>query len=348
MGDTKLHRTSADVWGTCTFHEPSARSPNRAETVRAHNWVVLGDLVPGQPWTYLPQAARLYWRQSQVPLGEAFQTKPALAVEMVRVAASESAVAVLAICDGAYALESVRTPCLQPAPGQRRIEILARLRTDARLYQPVCAPPPGPGRPRKWGPRLAAPQHHWQWGVPWGQSQAWIYGRRRSFHYRQLRCHWAVSGPQIPVPVFVFKVAGYTKPWLIVTTALDLSAAQVVEAYAARFRQEEAFRDHKQRLGMEGCRAWTKEPILRTFQVQMVALTMLRVVQGRLAQAWPAGRWWQRPPWNPRKTRAAILDLRRLFWRHRTAFSQFLGELEELEKPAHTLTPCGKPLPLAA
>ncbi len=34
------HRTSPDVWGTCTFHESSARSPNRAETVRAHNWVV--------------------------------------------------------------------------------------------------------------------------------------------------------------------------------------------------------------------------------------------------------------------------------------------------------------------
>lgn len=37
LDDTKLHRTSQRVWGTCTFHEPSARSPNRAETVRAHN-----------------------------------------------------------------------------------------------------------------------------------------------------------------------------------------------------------------------------------------------------------------------------------------------------------------------
>src|SRR4029450_6462396 len=45
LDDTKLHRTSAKVWGTCTFHESSARSPNRAETVRAHNWVVMGDLV---------------------------------------------------------------------------------------------------------------------------------------------------------------------------------------------------------------------------------------------------------------------------------------------------------------
>ena len=39
VDDTKEHRSSGDVWGTCTFHESSARSPNRAETVRAHNWV---------------------------------------------------------------------------------------------------------------------------------------------------------------------------------------------------------------------------------------------------------------------------------------------------------------------
>ena len=60
VDDTKLHRTSAHVWGTCTFHESSARSPNRAETVRAHNWVEMGELVPGRPWTFLPHSARLY------------------------------------------------------------------------------------------------------------------------------------------------------------------------------------------------------------------------------------------------------------------------------------------------
>ena len=35
--DTKVHRNSPDVWGTCTFHNYSARCPNRASTVRAHN-----------------------------------------------------------------------------------------------------------------------------------------------------------------------------------------------------------------------------------------------------------------------------------------------------------------------
>ena len=40
VDDTKVHRSSPEVWGTCTFHEYTARCPNRAATVRAHNWVV--------------------------------------------------------------------------------------------------------------------------------------------------------------------------------------------------------------------------------------------------------------------------------------------------------------------
>jgi hypothetical protein len=96
IDDTKEHRTSPDVWGTCTFHESSARSPNRAETVRAHNWVVMGHLAPGKPWTYLPCASRLYFRKSQLPVGEEFKTKTAHAVDMLRQLNDESEKPVLA------------------------------------------------------------------------------------------------------------------------------------------------------------------------------------------------------------------------------------------------------------
>jgi hypothetical protein len=154
----------------------------------------------------------------------------------------------------------------------------------------------------------------------------------RRFEYKQLQCRWAVSGPQLPVHVLGVQMAGDEAPWFLVTSALDPSAAQVVEAWAARFRQEEGFRDHKQRLGMEECRAWTKEPILRTFQVQLVALTLLRLLHARLDQAWGAGTWWLKPEWNQRKRHASILDLPRLFWRYRAEFSHFLISLEELEK----------------
>ena len=70
VDDTKIHRNSPDVCATCTFHVYTALCPNRAPTVRAHNWVVLGALLdnPGQPPWCLPLSGRLYFRKSQLPL----------------------------------------------------------------------------------------------------------------------------------------------------------------------------------------------------------------------------------------------------------------------------------------
>src|SRR5438876_4519331 len=69
VDDSKVHRGSAEVWGTCTFHEYTARCPNRAATVRAHNWVVLGAVLenPEKPAWFLPISGRLYFRESQLP-----------------------------------------------------------------------------------------------------------------------------------------------------------------------------------------------------------------------------------------------------------------------------------------
>jgi hypothetical protein len=350
VDDTKEHRTSAEVWGTCTFHESTARSPNRAETVRAHNWVVMGDLMPGKPWTYMPCASRLYFRKSQLPMGEVFRTKTSSAVEMLREADGQSEAPILAAFDGAYAMETVIRPCLDPPQGQRRIEFVTRLRRDARLYHPLVSQPKDPkgGRPPKWGRRMAAPQNHEKWDLDWQNGHAYIYGRVRKFRYKRVLCQWAVSGPEHLVYAYVFEVDGYEEPWYSVCSALDLSPSQTVATVAARYRQEDGFRDHKQRLGMEECRAWTKEPVLRTFQVQMIAQTLLRLMQLRLDEQWGKQTWWSPPEWNPRKKHPSILDLRRLFWRYRERFSQLLRRLEEIAKPPQTHFPCGKTTARAA
>lgn len=349
LDDTKEHRTSEKVWGTCTFHECGARSPNRATTVRAHHWVAPGDLAPGKPWTYLPLASRLYFRKSQLPEGETFRTKTALAVEMLREVAEESEAPVLAAFDGAYAMATVIRPCLNPPDGKRRIEFVTRLRKDARLYEPL--PPadknPKGGRPRTWGKRLPSPQNHEKWNVPWQQGRAYVYGRERVFRYKRLWCCWSVSGPEKIMNAYVFEVPGYDKLWATVASAADLSAGQTLAANGGRFRQEDGFRDPKRRLGMEECRAWTKEPILRTFQVQMVAQTLLRLMQFALDRRFGEA-WRSPPPWNPRKHHASILDLRRLFWKHRRRFSQVLSALNDMQKPPQTKFHTGCPTIRAA
>src|SRR5205823_10284056 len=102
--------------------------------------------------------------------------------------------------------------------------------------------------------------------------------------WKEKICLWRVAGHEVPVKVVVAKVEGYRQRFTLVSSALDLSGLQMVEVFAARFRQEDGFRDLKQRLGWEECRAWTKNPIVRTTQALFVTLTLLRLLQGRLEE----------------------------------------------------------------
>jgi hypothetical protein len=325
--DTKVHRSSKNVWGTCTFHEYSARCPNRAGTVRAHNWVVLGALLPreGQPAWFLPAAARLYFRRSQLPAGETFRTKCALLVELLRQQARGDDVEHLGVFDGAFAVRSVVRALVRPAPGEARVEFLTRLRGDARLHALPAAEAQRPGPQRKWGQRLPPPRQGGRWPGPWQEGEAFLYGRRRKVRWKEVVCLWRVAGPLVKVKAVVAEVEGYQKRFTLVCSARDLTGLQVVEIFCGRFRQEDGFRDLKQRLGWEECRAWTKEPIRRTTQALLLVLALLRLLQFRL-QAAAGDSWWWHPPWNKRKTRPSVLDLERLLRENRGAIQALLAE----------------------
>jgi len=329
VDDTFELRDSREVWGVCTYAHHTGRQVKQPKLFRGHNWVVLGSLQPGRPWRYLPAAARLYVRQSQCPEDQVFATHGQLAGELLRqarcIAPDEP---ILALVDGGYAQDQIVQACRSGDEGQAGA-FLTRPRCDARLYAPLEPTPGKPvGRRRIWGPRLPAPKDHEQWQSPWQSSQAWIYGRLRSFRYKRLECRWHVSGPELPVAVYVLEVEGYTKPWFLITNALELTAEQVAEAYAARFRQEEGFREHKQLLGMQEVRAWTKHPILRTFAAQMAAISLLRLWQQQVEAEDLAV--YPPTPWNRHKQWGSLLDLRRLCWSCRAAFSKFCRDLDEL------------------
>jgi hypothetical protein len=334
--DSKVHRSSKKVWGTCTFHEYTARCPNRAATVRAHNWVVVGALLPrpSQPAWFLPHTGRLYFRQSQLPAGETFQTKCELLVDLLRREAAAVAGDHLAVFDGAFAVRSVVRPLTRPQePGQQRVEFLTRLRQDARLHAlPPAERPQGRRGPQpKWGKRLPPPRQGGRWPGGWQEGKAWIYGRWRQVRYKEVVCLWYVAGPQVKVKVVVAEVEGYRKRFTLVSSARDLSGLQLVELFCARFRQEDGFRDLKQRLGWEECRAWTKNPIVRTTQAQLLAMTLLRLLQFRLEEA-EGDSWWFHPPWNKRKARPSVLDLERLLREHRGEIQRLLEEALGVER----------------
>jgi hypothetical protein len=332
--DTKVHRSSEGVWGTCTFHEYTARCPNRASTVRAHNWVVTGALVPqdGGPAHFLPVAGRLYFRKAQLPAPQGgppvpFRTKCALLVELLRGHAKACGGKHLGVFDGGFALRSVVRPLLVPdEPGLPRIDFVTRLRRDARLYAlPPSERRPGQrGRMPVWGRRLPPPAQGGRWPSPWRTGQAFVYGRLRRVRYKEVVCLWRVLGHDVPVKAVVAEVEGYKKRFTLVTSATELSGLAVVELFCARFRQEDGFRDLKGRLGWEECRAWTRRPIERTTQAVLVALTALRLLQFELQRRQGDG-WWLHPPWNPHKSRPSVLDVERLLRRHREGIGRCLA-----------------------
>jgi hypothetical protein len=333
--DTKVHRTSPDVWGTCTFHEYTARCPNRASTVRAHNWVVLGALLPnpGQPAHFLPTAGRLYFRKTQLPPPQKgppvpFRTKCELLVELAREHAQACSGKTLGVFDGGFALRSVVRPLVRPdEPGQPRIDILTRLRQDARLHRlPPAGRRPGQrGAAPKWGKRLPPPRQGGHWPGAWRTGTAFIYGRLRQVQYKEVLGLWRVLGHDVVVKAVVALVEGYRKRFTLVTSAIDLSGLDVVGIFCARFRQEDAFRDLKQRLGWEECRAWTRNPIERTTQAVLVTMTALRLLQLELQRA-RGDDWWLHPPWNPHKARPSVRDVERLMRQHREQLQQGLAE----------------------
>jgi hypothetical protein len=332
--DTKVHRSSKDVWGTCTFHEYTARCPNRAPTVRAHNWVVTGALlpVPGQPALFLPVAGRLYFRKTQLPPPQqgppiTFRTKCELLVELLRQHAKDCPGKNLGVFDGAFAVASVVRPLVVPdEPGPPRVDLVTRLRHDARLH---AVPDPQRrsekrGRTPLWGKRLPPPRQGGRWRGAWQQGQAFLYGRVRRVEYKEVVCLWRVLGHDAKVKAVVAKVEGYRKRFTLVTSATELTGLQVVELFCARFRQEDGFRDLKQRLGWEECRAWTRNPIERTTQALFTTMTALRLLQREL-QARCGADWWLHPPWNPHKSRPSVLDVERLLWQQREGIQQCLA-----------------------
>ncbi len=181
---------------------------------------------------------------------------------------------------------------------------------------PGAAPKGKPGPQPKWGKRLEPPHRGGMWNAKWQVGTAFVYGRQREIRWKEIICLWRVLGWEVPVKAIVASVEGYKKRFTLVTSAVELTGLQMVELFTARFRQEDGFRDLKQRLGWEECRAWTANPIQRTSQVQWVTMSLLRLLQFRLAASGKEG-WWFRPPWNKKKDRPSVLDGLRLMRRHR-------------------------------
>ncbi|OWK39932.1 transposase [Fimbriiglobus ruber] len=158
LDDTPTERYGPQVQGAGVHHNPTP-GPAGSAYVYGHVWVVLGLLVTHPTWgiTALPLLARLYVRAKDVAGIPAvdrpvFRTKHAMAVELVRWAASCLAAcgkALWVVADGAYAT----APFLKPVKALG-VRVVSRLRKDAALWtEPGPRRPGQRGRQRSYGDR---------------------------------------------------------------------------------------------------------------------------------------------------------------------------------------------------
>ena len=250
LDDSPTPRYGRHVEGANVHHNPTP-GPAGEKWLYGHNWVCLAFLLTHSLWGVLalPVLSRLYVRRDDVAKLRAkhgtwkFQTKHALALELVRevigrLRALGSRAGWIIIMDGAYAAKNLLRPLL--AEG---VQIISRLRRDARLFD-LPSPTPGRrGRPRTYG------AHRLSLAKRAGSSRGW---ETITFLCRGVeivrRCKTFLATTQLTGGVVrVVLLEHAPGNWAAYfCTDLTLDAKSILEIGAERWAIEEMFHDVKE------------------------------------------------------------------------------------------------------
>jgi hypothetical protein len=325
LDDTPTPRFGPKVQGAGIHHNPPP-GPTDQKFLYGHLWVTLAWVVRHCRWGVLglPLLALLYVRQKDsatlpARYGWTFATKLELAVRLVSWLVDWLRFlgkTVWVVVDGGYA----KAPFLKPTLAAG-VVVVGRLRKDAALRG---VPPPrrpgqrrGPGRPRIYGQsRISLAKRA-------GQKRGWqtievvLYGERRRKTIKAFLATWPSVGG-----VLRMVIVQEEHEWLpFFCTDGNATAAQILEAVAARSVIEQDFHDLKEveGLGQQQVRnLWAN-----------VAVYHLNLWAYTLVELWA----WFKPkrelcdrktsPWDDASRRPSHADKRKALQRHslKDAFS---------------------------
>jgi hypothetical protein len=250
LDDSPTKRYGPQVEGAGIHHNPTP-GPADSRYVYGHIWVTLALIVRHRLWDTigLPLLAKLYIRLkdiSKLPRHYRwpFQTKLQQAVELIRWAAQEAAWAgkpAWIVADGFYAkrpvFKVVRT---------LGVVLIGRLRKDAALWT-LPRPPKkgegrGQGRPRKYGTRRISLAKRAGSPRGWSWVECTQYGRQIRKQVKTFLATYHPAYGTIRV-VIVREDAG---PQFFFSTDPEVSAAEILEAFADRAAIEQVFHDVKE------------------------------------------------------------------------------------------------------
>jgi DDE superfamily endonuclease len=302
VDDTLWHRTGRRLHGVAWHHDGAG--PGRHRPAWGHRWVVVGIIVH-LPFldraVCLPILARLW-----LP-GDPDHTPLILARELLDLAVGHLGDRpVHLVGDAAY----IGKP-LQALPAH--VTVTARLRCDAALYTP---PPPRTGRrgrPRRKGDRLPeliviAAMTRYQWTA----VRVRCYGKTLDRDVLALRCLWygALKG-QI-VQVILSRPPGARDGYqlALVTTDLAATPAVIIERYADRWSEEQAFLDARYLAGVGQARTRTRRSVERLVPFGLCCLSLAicwYARHGQPTQDLAVHR--ARAPWYRHKRTVSVADM---------------------------------------
>ena len=220
----------------------------------------------GQTAVALFVSCALYVPKTACRKGREYQNKLHLAARLL--AELPEVKTLVVVADGAYAKAGFVADIV--ANGQF---LLSRLRRDAVFYDPPPQRQPGQkGASRKFGDKHKA--------AVWAQSEGWesvrlfLYGRPRLLRLKSrvvLLRRFGVTARLVAVEWTSGKIV------FLFCTDLTMTAAQVVEAYAARFAIETGFRDAKQSFGLSTYQVRNETGFVRLVHLCLWAQTLLRL-----------------------------------------------------------------------
>lgn len=252
----------------------NSQNPKRKTSVVGHHWGIAGLLHRiGQRWQCWPVMTKLISGQNHPchfvvdEHGQAARQTfwDAVLALVLSVSTSLVGAPVVVVADAYFGKAPFLNPLIAHAIG-----VVSRLRWDAVGFDdPIyCGRGRRPKKGKKWKLAQLLEQFPRQTVV------ATIYGKTVEMGV-VVRDIW-LRDVKKKVRIVVFD--GVNRPMLLVSTALSLTAGQIIEIYAARFALEIAIRDLKQHLGFCDYQSTTTIAFLRFTQLCCCALCIGRLI----------------------------------------------------------------------
>ncbi|MEO7665501.1 MAG: transposase [Dehalococcoidia bacterium] len=273
VDDTLVPKWGRGIFGTGT-HFDHVKRP-RAGFIWGHDWVVLAMVVQvgATAWVAVPFWITLYRPKKVVRGKREFRTRLELTVEALQAVRTWFTGPILLLADGAYNNASMIVP--MRALG---IELVSRLRNDARLRKPeVARRPKGTrGRKPKHGPLLPSLKKLASSRSAFRKVKAAIYGKTVTLLVREIEAFWEPINAVVKI-VITKDPNNSRRIAYLMTTDLTMAATAVIEAFGHRWCVEQLFSTMKLQLGFGSAEVRTERSVRRHAALTVAIATWIEV-----------------------------------------------------------------------